>query len=311
MQFTPTIVSLAAVVYFAHAEVKLKLYQNQTVAFEGNELIIKVDNPEIRDGPLILCFGSRPDAEYDFCPKGYGGISVNIDESTETYKLTHQGKFAGMDGNPVSQGVVFGKDGTLNVLVVSMPSGVTVSLPNAKIPIATTTAAAPVKKEPTSNATLTIVVGAIFIILLILIISVVLLYFCWYKKRSDQPDVAKTPVFSAPKRSASVPKTAPKITSTSTTRASVEKPQAPVASKPSSTIPVISPFDSVSLSSAPVSAPGPTNPCQQDPPACPAVSDERGRFSDQLPHANIQQEPGLLRKRKRNPFCCAKEKMKF
>uniref|UniRef100_A0A7E4V727 Uncharacterized protein n=1 Tax=Panagrellus redivivus TaxID=6233 RepID=A0A7E4V727_PANRE len=221
--------------------------------------MFKVDNPQVQDEPIVFCFGSRPDAEYDFCPKGYGGLIVTIREKTEAFKLNRQGEFLkkGVDMG-ISKGVVFNSDGTVNILVIKVPSGVTVSLPNAKIPIAPTTAAAPDKKEPTSSATLTIVVGAIVIILLILIISVVLLYFCWYKKRSHQPDVVKTPVFPAPKRSASVPKTAPKKTSTSMTIASVEKPQPPVASKPSSTIPMVSPFDSVSLSSAPVSTPGPT-----------------------------------------------------
>uniref|UniRef100_A0A7E4ZXB6 Uncharacterized protein n=1 Tax=Panagrellus redivivus TaxID=6233 RepID=A0A7E4ZXB6_PANRE len=249
MKFSSKILIVVAIVCFGRGEVKLKLNKNEIVAFEGDELIIKVDNPQSNKGRLELCFGSRPDATEKYCPRGYGGASVTITEITETYKLNRQGKFLKMRVNMgIDEEVVFNPDGSINVLVVAMPNEMTVSLPNAAISIVTTTASVLRKKETSSNAALRIVFLCVPLILLLLIIGAVLLYCCWYKKRGHRPNqMLQTPngirqadeslpqtvveIYPVPKRPASKPKR----TSNSTTKASDEKPQAAVASAPMST----------------------------------------------------------------------------
>uniref|UniRef100_A0A7E4V8U7 Uncharacterized protein n=1 Tax=Panagrellus redivivus TaxID=6233 RepID=A0A7E4V8U7_PANRE len=278
MQFSSIILLLAAVLCSGRAEVQLNEGKNSTVIFEGNELIIKVDNPQSNIGRLELCFGSRPDVANEFCPQGFGYVVVNILERTETYKLNRHGKLAGMGGvYRIGGGVVFNPDGSISVLVIEVPNGMTVSLPNAHLPVTTTTTSTPEKKAANSNATLIMIFGVVLLILILVIISAFLLYCCWYKKRNHRPaqlhqthdktreadklpppTAAKSTVHSLPKRLASAPGTAPNRTSTSTTKASDEKPRVVVAPKPSSTTPVVSPFDPVSLPSAQMSTPGGT-----------------------------------------------------
>uniref|UniRef100_A0A7E4VMP4 LAM_G_DOMAIN domain-containing protein n=1 Tax=Panagrellus redivivus TaxID=6233 RepID=A0A7E4VMP4_PANRE len=229
-------------------------------------------------GRLELCFGSRPDVANEYCPQGFGDVVVNILERTETYKLNRHGKLVGMGGvYRIGGDVVFNPDGSINVLVVEVPNGMTVSLPNAHVPVTTTTASMPEKKATDSNATLKIIFCGVLLILILVIISAFLLYCCWYKKRNQQPaqvhqthdktreadksppqTAAKSIVHSLPKRLTSAPGTAPNRTSTSTTRASDEKPRVVVAPKPSSTTPVVSPFNPVSLTSTQMSTPGVT-----------------------------------------------------
>uniref|UniRef100_A0A7E4W4J3 Galectin n=1 Tax=Panagrellus redivivus TaxID=6233 RepID=A0A7E4W4J3_PANRE len=141
----------AAVVCFAHGEVKQKLCKNATVSFEGDELIIKVDNPQ--DEAFVQCFGSTPDVTYHSRLQGYGRIVVNSFGRTVTFKLNRHAKLTGRAGPlQISKNhVVFESDGTINVLVVAMPNEVTVSLPNAKHPAARRTASTPVKRLPTTK----------------------------------------------------------------------------------------------------------------------------------------------------------------
>uniref|UniRef100_A0A7E4ZX55 Uncharacterized protein n=1 Tax=Panagrellus redivivus TaxID=6233 RepID=A0A7E4ZX55_PANRE len=275
MQFSSNILILVVVVCFGRAEVQLIQGINSTVNFEGDELIIKVDNPQVRDLPLILCFGSIPNTVYLSCPNGYAGISVNVHERTETFKLDRHGKLSGtIENYQIRKEVVFNPDGSVNVLVPQTPSGITVSLPNANLPVGTTTASTPGKKAATTNATLRIVFVVVLVILLLIVIGAVLLYCCWYKKRNQSNQVRRTrdktreadeslpqtvvksDVQPPPKRPASVPKTAPKRTSTSTTKASDEKQIVVIAPKPTPATSVRSPFDSASILSAPTTTIG-------------------------------------------------------
>uniref|UniRef100_A0A7E4VM82 Uncharacterized protein n=1 Tax=Panagrellus redivivus TaxID=6233 RepID=A0A7E4VM82_PANRE len=226
----------AVLVCFGRAEVELKQGSNQTVAFEGNELIIQVDNPQMQDGALKLCFGSTPDVNFELCPQGYGGIMISRLERT-----------------------VFNADGTVNLLVAAMPSGASVKLLNAEILVATTTALGPKQKQTNGKAMIKIVGVIVTLILLVVIIGGVLLYFCWYKKRNHrtvivpteheryvdnvnpkESFIAKASVPHPRIRPVSATTTTPKLTSTSTTKVSKEKQQVTVAANPALIAPVAS-----------------------------------------------------------------------
>uniref|UniRef100_A0A7E4VN71 Uncharacterized protein n=1 Tax=Panagrellus redivivus TaxID=6233 RepID=A0A7E4VN71_PANRE len=279
MQFFNTLI-LVVVVCSGRAEVQLKQGKNSTVTFKGDELIIKIDNPQSKIEQLELCFGSRPDTIDKFCPQGFGYVLVNIHERTETLKLNRDGKLAGMAGNYlVGKNAVFNSDGSINVLVNKVPSGVTVSLPNANLPVITTTAASQVKKEATDKAVIGIVCGGILLLIILIIVGGVLFYCLWYKKRSHKPVPVTVPddevhrideihepllpeIVVEP-RAPPPPKrpVAPSATTTTTTRRtstsatpSDEKPQVVAAPKPAPvpSIPVVivMPSDAVSLTSA-------------------------------------------------------------
>uniref|UniRef100_A0A7E4W5V1 Mid2 domain-containing protein n=1 Tax=Panagrellus redivivus TaxID=6233 RepID=A0A7E4W5V1_PANRE len=248
MQMSSNILVFTSLICFGHAEVVLKQGKIQTVAFEGNELIIQLENPQRQNGAFKMCFGSTPNVRYELCPPGYGGAWINLLEGTRTYKLNRQGKL-GRDLT-IGGGIVFNADGTINVLVVGMPYGAIVKLLNAEIPVATTTSA-PTEKDTSNKATTGIIVTVIILILSIFIIGGTVLYFCWYRKRSNRqtqttgsqvyltvdevrkpdktlPKMAVKPYVQPPlKRQALMPST-----TTSTTRASEDKPQLVTSTKP-------------------------------------------------------------------------------
>uniref|UniRef100_A0A7E4W380 Mid2 domain-containing protein n=1 Tax=Panagrellus redivivus TaxID=6233 RepID=A0A7E4W380_PANRE len=277
MQLCSNVLVFAALVCFGRAEIVLKQGKNQTVAFEGNELIIQLENPQMQRGSFKMCFGSTPDVAYEICPQGFGGVWINTLDKTKTYKLNRQGQLLrnGVDLT-ISDKVIFNVDGTINVLVVGMPNGGSVKLPNAEVPVATTTALASEKKQTNGKAMIKIVGVIGILILLVVIIGAVLLYLCWYRKRNHRPMrvptvyqardenaepneslVAKASVTSQI-RPVSTTTTTPKLTSTSTTRASEDKPQLVVSSKPAPIACVASPAGCVSLvpASTQTSTPG-------------------------------------------------------
>uniref|UniRef100_A0A7E5A0K1 Secreted protein n=1 Tax=Panagrellus redivivus TaxID=6233 RepID=A0A7E5A0K1_PANRE len=250
---------IGAVVCFGHAEVKLKLYVNVTVAFEGDELLIQIDNPDRIGDNILLCFGSTPNSdECYFCPLGYAGALIMYDEVRQVWKLSRStGKITRSQYYAQIMGdIVFEHDGTIKVLVVRMPYGGSVSLPNAEIPVATTTLAS--RKEVTnSNATVSIIIAVVILILIVFIISAALVYYCWYKKRGTSvpvPNVHQTPdevleteeslrpmatetrVPSPLKRPVSVPSA-----TTPTRKVSDEKQQVANVAKPVPIVPVASP----------------------------------------------------------------------
>uniref|UniRef100_A0A7E4UXL0 CUB domain-containing protein n=1 Tax=Panagrellus redivivus TaxID=6233 RepID=A0A7E4UXL0_PANRE len=242
---------ISAVICFGHAEVKLMLNKNVTVAFGGNELIIQIDKREEMGSFVIVCFSLTPDfGDCNQYPQGYTSAAIGAFEDRHVWKLdrrlgkiTSSGFHASICGD-----IVFERDGTINVLVVEMLYGISVSLLNAEIPIATTTSVR--RKEDTNNkATISIIIAVVILILLVVIASAALLYYCWYKKKSStsvpvstvhqtsdgfcEPEEPLRPI--ATKASALPPVKRPALvpsTTTSTTRVSEEKPRLDIAAKP-------------------------------------------------------------------------------
>uniref|UniRef100_A0A7E4VV54 Uncharacterized protein n=1 Tax=Panagrellus redivivus TaxID=6233 RepID=A0A7E4VV54_PANRE len=135
---------------------------------------------------VIICFSSTSDfGGCNQCPQGYTPAAIGAFEDRHVWKLdrrlgkiTSSGFHASICGD-----IVFEHDGTINVLVVEMLYGISVSLLNAEILIATTTSAQ--RKEDTNNkATISIIIAVVILILLMIIASAALLYYCWCKKRS-------------------------------------------------------------------------------------------------------------------------------
>uniref|UniRef100_A0A7E4UY04 Uncharacterized protein n=1 Tax=Panagrellus redivivus TaxID=6233 RepID=A0A7E4UY04_PANRE len=275
MQPTFEFLVFAAVICFGQAEVKLKQGKNATVAFEGDELSIRVENPKVDNEPLILCFGSSSDFKFKFCPQGYAGIVMNVNEREATYKLNRHGKLLKLRVDiSIGGTVVFEVDGTVNVLVESMPSRMKVSLPDAFIPVKTTTALITVTRESTTNkAMIGIICGGVSLFLLFIIVGCILLYFLWYKKRTHQLVAVTMPEEERQRARHEVPElqeplqprilveippplkpsatttTTTRRTSTSTTPASDEKPQAVVPPKATLRTSVVQPSEVVSVTS--------------------------------------------------------------
>uniref|UniRef100_A0A7E4W2C1 Mid2 domain-containing protein n=1 Tax=Panagrellus redivivus TaxID=6233 RepID=A0A7E4W2C1_PANRE len=243
--------AFVAVICVGRAEVKLTQGMNTTVTFDGEELDIRLDNPQRQKGELKLCFKSTSDAYPGGCPEGYAAVHPFITKTVHTFQLSRQGLFLEMGAKQsMSAKVVFESNGQLNLMLVAISNSMTVTLTNADIPVVTTTTLASVKKQTNSKAMVGIIGVAVVFILLFFIISAIVLYFCWYRKRSNRltqttgsevhqplekvrkpakplPQVAaRSYVPPPPKRQPLMPST-----TTSTTRASEDKPQLVVATK--------------------------------------------------------------------------------
>uniref|UniRef100_A0A7E4W323 Uncharacterized protein n=1 Tax=Panagrellus redivivus TaxID=6233 RepID=A0A7E4W323_PANRE len=271
----------AAVICFGRAEIKLTQGMNTTVAFDGEELSIRLDNPQKQDGALKLCFKSTANAKSDFCPEGYVQVYVYAVETVYDFRINRQGQFFTKVGPQMLSGnVVFEDDGLFNIVVVAIPKTMTVTLVNAFIPVVTTTTATETtqKKESDKTAMIGIICGVSGLLLLLFIVGCVLLYFCWYKKRTHQPvptavaeagklnqtrddtreieepqmprivvEIPATHRVKRPLKPSATTTTTTRKTSPSTTPASEEKPQAVVAPEQAPRTPAAQPSDVVSL----------------------------------------------------------------
>uniref|UniRef100_A0A7E4V9Y0 Uncharacterized protein n=1 Tax=Panagrellus redivivus TaxID=6233 RepID=A0A7E4V9Y0_PANRE len=170
----------SAVICFGHAEVELQQGKNQTVGFKGDELSILIENRG-QKGIVQLCFQSTPDSVNTFCPAGYAEVLIHMtpNQNDETFRLDRRGQIYSSQHKPTIGGsVVFQSDGTIDVLVAGMPSGVSVRLLNAVIPVTTTTVSAFEKKESSDNtAMIGIICGVAALILVLIVIGCVLAYF--------------------------------------------------------------------------------------------------------------------------------------
>uniref|UniRef100_A0A7E5A019 Uncharacterized protein n=1 Tax=Panagrellus redivivus TaxID=6233 RepID=A0A7E5A019_PANRE len=245
------VLMVAIVICVGRAEVLLKQGMNTTVAFEGEELSIRLDNPQKQKGELKLCFKSTSDAYPGGCPQGYAAAHAFVTgETIHTFQLNRQGRFL-QTGFIISGKVVFESNDQLNLMLVSIPNTMTVTLTN---------------EQTNSKAMVGIIGAAVVFILLFFIISAIVLYFCWYRKRSNrlttatdsevhqpleevhkpektQPQIAAKPYLPPPpKRQSLMPST-----TTSTTRASEDKPQLVTSTKPAQNASVASPAGCVSL----------------------------------------------------------------
>uniref|UniRef100_A0A7E4VD00 Mid2 domain-containing protein n=1 Tax=Panagrellus redivivus TaxID=6233 RepID=A0A7E4VD00_PANRE len=281
MQPIAKFLMFAAVICFGQAEVKLTQGMNTTVAFEGEELSIRVDNPQKTIGELFLCLKSTSDTKLGNCPEGYAVAHLYPSQAVHTFQLNRQGLVFEM-GTKQSIGgkIVFDSNGQLNLILGTITNAMTVTLLNAVIPVITTTTTTTEtaqKKEFDKMAMIGIICG-VGGLLLFLIVGCMLLYFCWYKKRTHQPiattvadkerrrahddtreikeplipmlvvETPALPLAKRPLKPSATTTTTTRKTTTSTTPASEDKLQV-IASKPTPRTPIVQASDLVSLTS--------------------------------------------------------------
>uniref|UniRef100_A0A7E4ZT70 CUB domain-containing protein n=1 Tax=Panagrellus redivivus TaxID=6233 RepID=A0A7E4ZT70_PANRE len=240
----------------------LKMGIAVTVTFEGDELEIRLDNPEEQEDFFDLCFSSTVHEVSELCPVGYERFHTLVYKGEIIFKLNRQGKIMWFR-NWLKLRVLFEPDGSLKIMLPFVSSTMKVSLPNAEIPVITTTTLAPTTATSNEAMTRTIICVIVILILAIVAISAVVIYCCWYYRRRHQANPATAPEEHAhqtyeevplrnnavikspaphPKSTHSTPlpsatATTTKPPSTSTTKTSNEKPQIAVVQKPAPNVP--------------------------------------------------------------------------
>uniref|UniRef100_A0A7E4V2R8 Uncharacterized protein n=1 Tax=Panagrellus redivivus TaxID=6233 RepID=A0A7E4V2R8_PANRE len=259
---------LATVGFLTEAAIVLKRGVNKTVVFEGEELIFELNNPKGVKAYIEICLGSTADSVSIYCPQGYAPVISYVQgEKQLTVKFNRNGQFFEPGSATITiDNVIFGPDGSLNVLLPDFPSTMTAVLPNAEIPVVTTTTTttALTPHKETSNKAMTGIICVVVVLILVITIIIVVSLYCWYNRRRRQPVSATMPEEDAhqtrqgleePFRKVVIKSTTPKPTratpsavitttttkppSTSTTKTSNEKPQVAVVQKPASTITVM------------------------------------------------------------------------
>uniref|UniRef100_A0A7E4V7D2 Cadherin domain-containing protein n=1 Tax=Panagrellus redivivus TaxID=6233 RepID=A0A7E4V7D2_PANRE len=160
------------------AKVVLKKEQIERVSFDGDELIIIVDNSVGRGGWLQLCFASAPDTSYRLCPTGFIHATLPI-RANEKLRLTvNRGGQLPESILRTLQDIKFNEDNTLNITMVQLPDTRTiVVLENAEIFVPEVPKEDKVVTKEKSSASVK-VVTVVVVFLLVGVIIGILVCFC-------------------------------------------------------------------------------------------------------------------------------------
>uniref|UniRef100_A0A7E4VGX5 CUB domain-containing protein n=1 Tax=Panagrellus redivivus TaxID=6233 RepID=A0A7E4VGX5_PANRE len=169
-------------------KVVLNKGQIARVSFDGDELLIVVDNSAGNNGYLQICFASSPEDYYRLCPSGFTGTIIAIKRYTKReFTLNREGQFLKGGFNWEMLGTAkFNEDRTINITATEVPDPRTLLiLQNAEIFV-------PEKPEKLKNVTKknsdASVRIAAFVVVLILVSVIIgiLVWFCVIRKPESE-----------------------------------------------------------------------------------------------------------------------------
>uniref|UniRef100_A0A7E4V8E9 Uncharacterized protein n=1 Tax=Panagrellus redivivus TaxID=6233 RepID=A0A7E4V8E9_PANRE len=151
-------------------KVDLKKGHVERVSFEGDELVIVVDNSGGHGGSFQLCFASVPDASYELCPSGFTLATAPIRANMKTQiTVNRQSQFSGAVLQTWEE-IKFNEDKTLNITVAELPDARTiVTLENAEIfvPEKPKEDIIFTKKKSNASATTATIVAVVVVLILV------------------------------------------------------------------------------------------------------------------------------------------------
>uniref|UniRef100_A0A7E4V5N3 DOMON domain-containing protein n=1 Tax=Panagrellus redivivus TaxID=6233 RepID=A0A7E4V5N3_PANRE len=180
------------------AEMRLYAGEEVTVTFTGPELQIEIDNHKTEGEMFVMCFKSYPNNYARRCPIGYASLYYLTSQWGITYRyyITRRGHLSDTSLTDVLGPIVFGKDGSITLLVYKLPSKCTLRVLNAAkvVPTTTTTTTTTTEKttttiasiKETSYKTVYFVIGGLAL-LLIIIIAVGIVWILWHRKTNATP----------------------------------------------------------------------------------------------------------------------------
>uniref|UniRef100_A0A7E4V8J4 Uncharacterized protein n=1 Tax=Panagrellus redivivus TaxID=6233 RepID=A0A7E4V8J4_PANRE len=167
-------------------KVDLKKGRIERVSFDGDALVIVVDNSGGNYGDLVICFASLPEEVYRTCPSGFTGTSISLKSyTTREVTLNRQGELLEKEAYGIGP-VAFNENKTLNITVAELPNALAiVTLQNAEIfePEKPEKPKSFIKKK--SNASVKIV-AVVVVLILVGVITGILVWFCVIRKSKSE-----------------------------------------------------------------------------------------------------------------------------
>uniref|UniRef100_A0A7E4WAB2 Uncharacterized protein n=1 Tax=Panagrellus redivivus TaxID=6233 RepID=A0A7E4WAB2_PANRE len=168
----------------------------KTVTFDGEDLELHVKNPEGQTGVISVCVKSELSTTTADCQKGFASLRIPVTASHKevTYRVNRQGNANNVDIT-VEGTFLFNADQSLDVMVASLPNGITLTMVNAaEVDVQDESETTTVIKDITvanqiSNKAVIGIVCSVIAFILILLVIGLLIGLCVIRKRQSHQAV--------------------------------------------------------------------------------------------------------------------------